>query len=338
MAGTKDMVPRRSCRWEYSEELGLAPFFAVPTMPDWDERFNPTITISRRGLTVRVVGTLSDRFVARYGANLERVVDEFPHLIPVRQTARHEVAEEDGRLPAAARPSRGETLATEVVDLPPNSVMIVYPVALADRASGQNSLAGNWRIEWMRRARPSNPDAAFGNFPFLNFTGENAHALHGPIYGTSTAWRVTRGEVSHGCARMQGEHVLELAVLLGCSPDHEGRCPGGESLPNVPVTVMEDFDHVPDPRTRVATGPVRSRSDFAEAWRAVDVDFPRERPVPAAFVTTVRGERAYRLERSVDPLRPGARPPAPPAVRVLVAPTWDNRDRAIVTGEGAGCS
>src|SRR5690606_3555134 len=40
-------------------------------------------------------------------------------------------------------------------------------------------------------------------------------AFHGPITSADGEWKLIRGPVSHGCNRMQGEHAVELAHLLG---------------------------------------------------------------------------------------------------------------------------
>jgi hypothetical protein len=321
--------PNRQCDWVYS---GLRRFKNATTDGDITPRQNPFVTVSRRGLTARVIGTLTDDFVAAHGGSIAAVAKEFPWVVPVRQTAVHRVRAENGSLPARQRPIQGEIVSTEVVALPPNSVMIVYPVATANRAAGANTLAGNWIITHKDRGKPNNAKGAFGRFPFLLYTGSNGHALHGPItkLEVQQRWFLKRGEVSHGCNRMEGEHVTELAVLLGCDQDPRHlRCPNPSAGPldDERVTVMEDFDHVPDPAKIVPVGPVTSWDRNASDWVAVDVDYPREREPAANLRTTVDGHDAFLVQKTEVPVH-GAL-----TLRRRVFPTWDNRDRHLVVGQ-----
>jgi hypothetical protein len=64
---------------------------------------------------------------------------------------------------------------------------------------------------------------AWGGFPFLPYN--RGIALHGPISAVQpgvdgvaeadSVWHLLRGRVSGGCNRMMGEHVVELAHLVG---------------------------------------------------------------------------------------------------------------------------
>jgi hypothetical protein len=74
-------------------------------------------------------------------------------------------------------------------------------------------------------------------------------AFHGPITSKRNAetgdweWLLTRGPVSHGCNRMQGEHVVELAHVLGLdmSAPHSA---GEVKKLTTPVSVLSDYDQV----------------------------------------------------------------------------------------------
>lgn len=106
-------------------------------------------------------------------------------------------------------------------------VNIVYPVATA-RPGKSNSQPGTYTFE---NARPFRPDGGavtasegehfvpWGGFPFLGYN--NGVAFHGPITDEipkvpgANVWFLKRGAVSGGCNRMMGEHVVELAHLLG---------------------------------------------------------------------------------------------------------------------------
>jgi hypothetical protein len=61
----------------------------------------------------------------------------------------------------------------------------------------------------------------FGGFPFIPFLNQSGGrvAFHGPITEDKSVdgpqWVLHRGPVSMGCSRMEGEHVVELAAILG---------------------------------------------------------------------------------------------------------------------------
>lgn len=337
---TRQVGPNRPCDWRY---VGLEAFANAARNRGFDPRFNPFITVSRRGLTARVVGTLTPEFIAKHGGDLRSVVARFPWLTPVRQTAVHTARAEDAGVAAKHREPRGEILTTEVRSLPANSVMIVYPVAVANRARGANTLAGNWRITYKNPRKQSSSIGGFGRFPFLLYTGSNGHAFHGPITDDELrqTWVLQRGEVSHGCNRMEGEHVLELSVLLGCTGAIGApRCPapGPAGRDQEFVTVMEEFDHIPDPGETVPEGASASWSDIHARWIGVDVDYPRfasilERQRREGLVTTVGDHDEFRL-RATTITKRGPAPDGPAgAVRRVVFPTWDNRARKLVSGE-----
>lgn len=102
----------------------------------------------------------------------------------------------------------------------------VYPIATADPALGANARAGSYRMYDVIPFRPNDPVAGegwvtWGGFPFLRY--DAGIALHGPITAVDDkapgddlrVWYLRRGAVSHGCNRMLGEHVVELAHLAG---------------------------------------------------------------------------------------------------------------------------
>lgn len=273
-SGAYRVGPYRDCVWDY--ENGLEPFKNSATDPNTDSTFNPQVTVSRRGLTARIVGVLSDATMARFGGSLERVIDAYPYLTPVAYTAVHRVRPEDVSKSAQARlqDRGGEVVETQVIRMPANSVMIIYPVSIA--AAGYNTAAGNWTVQLKQRAKPTNSLGAFGNFPFLLYTSAG-HALHGPITGDRAAdlWGLRRGKVSHGCNRMEGEHVIELSVLLGCpARGDQRRC----TATNESVVVMEEFDHFPDPAIPDhQTGIVADFAEIYRSWIIPDVQgYPRE--------------------------------------------------------------
>ena len=62
---------------------------------------------------------------------------------------------------------------------------------------------------------PSDSHAEWGGFPYMEYNHKRSMAFHGPITHAGATWKLQRGRVSHGCKRMQGEHAVEMAHLLG---------------------------------------------------------------------------------------------------------------------------
>lgn len=106
-------------------------------------------------------------------------------------------------------------------------VDVVYPIATAMPGKDNSSS----RTYSFYEARPYRPDGnaytpslgnhfvTWGGFPFLAYN--SGIAFHGPITdqaaegGGMNVWALKRGRVSSGCNRMMGEHVVELATIIG---------------------------------------------------------------------------------------------------------------------------
>lgn len=107
-------------------------------------------------------------------------------------------------------------------------VDIVYPIATAAPPK-TNSRPGTYSFYGAKPYRPDgiaytvsagNHFVPWGGFPFLGYN--NGIAFHGPITAQGSkgsqdlsVWYLKRGDVSSGCNRMMGEHVTELAHVLG---------------------------------------------------------------------------------------------------------------------------
>lgn len=116
-------------------------------------------------------------------------------------------------------------------------IAVVYPVATGAEVNSQgSSYTVNRASPWV----PTNDHATWGGFPFIPYN--NGIAFHGPITAKDGEWKLLRGPVSHGCQRMQGEHVVELASLIGV--DMTTKVFTGASVTglNVPVTVLRKTD------------------------------------------------------------------------------------------------
>jgi hypothetical protein len=129
---------------------------------------------------------------------------------------------------------------------------VVYPIATANTAGGsKNATVGTYPDLRGPVFTPSGIEGngtPWGGFPYLEYDHGRGIALHGPITWANGRWRLRRGPVSHGCNRMQGEHVVELAHLLGkdMTRPHDVddgldlRAPAGGWV----VKVVADFDRV----------------------------------------------------------------------------------------------
>jgi hypothetical protein len=173
---------------------------------------SPRVVASLKGHTARVTGLLPKGFV--------------------------------GALPFYARTKLLKSGRTELT--------VVYPIATGavDPSTGKAPMApGSYGTMWLVPFTPTNDKASWGGFPFLLYQPTRGIAFHGPITSVRNAetgdweWRIVRGPVSHGCNRMQGEHVVELAHLLGT----DMRAPhkvGKSDQRGINVKVTTDWDSV----------------------------------------------------------------------------------------------
>ena len=103
-------------------------------------------------------------------------------------------------------------------------VTLVYPVATARLKDERGAPTGNANplpadddFVSAYPYAPSDPveGAGWGGFPSLEYDLERRLAFPGPITAENGTCRLLRGPASHGSARMQGEHVVETAHLMG---------------------------------------------------------------------------------------------------------------------------
>jgi hypothetical protein len=241
---------------EVKKPNGSPPWIYEGLLPALD---SPHMVVSLTGHTLRVTGGLPDGFDT----------SQLPGYVVVTQDA-------------------GRSLAT-----------IVYPVA-----TGAKNNEGEWnnvpnvhpnpvpRYDHLN-VRPYRPNdqsnEAWGGFPFLNYHDVRKFALHGPIDfvedwldqvdgATSDDWRLVRGRISHGCNRMQGEHVLELTHLLGFDmtkphtlhenvPSPKNGIPGIWIPADLVILAEPQYDMFPNPA-------------HGGAAEIVDVDYPKHPTVP----------------------------------------------------------
>jgi hypothetical protein len=152
-------------------------------------------------------------------------------------------------------------------------IAVVYPIATGAEVNAEPSQYTITRASpWV----PTNSEATWGGFPFIPY--DKGIAFHGPITAQDGQWHLIRGPVSHGCNRMQGEHVVELANLIGVNMTTKVWTGAAVTGLNVPVTVLHavdtwkgqnvDVDYPADPRVERPTDNVKmfrtwSSDDFA---------------------------------------------------------------------------
>lgn len=129
----------------------------------------------------------------------------------------------------------------------------VYPIATA-RAGKSNSKPGSYSFYYAMPYRPNgqawtpeegNHFVTWGGFPFVAYN--NGIAFHGPITETTangiSVWLLKRGDVSGGCNRMNGEHVVELTHAIGIDMKR-AYLPNASFVPKTKatVTVISGYD------------------------------------------------------------------------------------------------
>ncbi|MBX3192184.1 MAG: L,D-transpeptidase [Labilithrix sp.] len=135
-------------------------------------------------------------------------------------------------------------------------VDIVYPIATAAPPK-TNSRPGTYSFYGAKPYRPDgiaytvsqgNHFVPWGGFPFLGYN--DGIAFHGPITAQAApgapdtqVWYLRRGDVSAGCNRMMGEHVTELAHVLGINMRKVWNANQMYSSPtSAKVEVIADYD------------------------------------------------------------------------------------------------
>ena len=220
---------------------------------------SPRLTVSIKGHTVHVAGLLPKSF--------------------------------SGRLPFHAR--------TENAGGGRTRVHVVYPIAtvdphgtLPDGSPTRNPEPFDYNVCGGDNFHSTNAIGAFGGFPFVEYVCGHTDrdgrvrdgvAFHGPITSRdvsgSSYWALKRGPVSHACNRMLGEHVLEMAHVIGFDRGARG----------TPTQVIADFDTLQGKVIDVdypATGwtrPKAADSVVFPIWQAVNqradgsiaLDFPQ---------------------------------------------------------------
>ena len=186
---------------------------------------------------------------------------QLPHLTETRIVL--SVRGHTIRVSGFAPPDFKETLPEHAISDVINGrqrITVVYPIATVDSrfttdagVQASNAAPKEYKNVAVFPYNPfgvggeKNKSTPWGGFPYIEYERGRNIAFHGPITRSSGLWRLIRGPVSHACNRMQGEHVVELAHLLGVNMNRKWTV---DDL--VPVrTVVEvlphkSYDKVPD--------------------------------------------------------------------------------------------
>lgn len=129
-------------------------------------------------------------------------------------------------------------------------VTVVYPIATGNLSdfnpngspvrNGPGHYSYIQALPFVPYAGGSHP-VQWGGFPYLEYHTGRGLAFHGPITHTPSEWFLKRGPVSHGCNRMQGEHVVELAHLLGIDMGRTWNASTSKRV-DLSVDIINDYD------------------------------------------------------------------------------------------------
>lgn len=131
-------------------------------------------------------------------------------------------------------------------------IHVVYPIATVDPngrfpngTRTRNPEPFDYKVCGGDNFHATNSIGSFGGFPFIQYVCNHRDhdgrlrdgiAFHGPITSKdvsgATYWALQRGPVSHACNRMLGEHVLEMAHIIGFE----------RGVRSTPVKVIAGFD------------------------------------------------------------------------------------------------
>ncbi len=152
-------------------------------------------------------------------------------------------------------------------------VAIVYPIATGAATNAPGSYKDIIGLPYVI----TNAHAAWGGFPFLEYNHPRGIALHGPITHEDAEWRLIRGPVSHGCNRMQGEHVVEVARLIGIDMTKPHLSSERDPV-RMPVKVSFDVDtwqgqtvDVDYPAMASVKRPPAATSKMFKIWESIDL-------------------------------------------------------------------
>lgn len=154
-------------------------------------------------------------------------------------------------------------------------VTVVYPVATGAVATS-NGPGAYGTIFGLAYVTTTNK-AAWGGFPFLQYHATRGLAFHGPITAQDGEWKLIRGPVSHGCNRMQGEHVVELAQILGINMGVPHKASEQFTI-KVKVNIIQDYDQwngkfvdVDYPTHPAVVRPAADKSTLFPTWKSQDL-------------------------------------------------------------------
>lgn len=130
------------------------------------------------------------------------------------------------------------------------AVDVVYPISVGNKTLKRDTDGlpvvdappGTYTPVWaFPRYDPASSALPYGGFPALLYQVDLGLALHGPITRQGAFWMLKRGPISHGCNRMEGEHVVEMTHALGLNLKAPTRHSDSHRIATT-VDVVKDFD------------------------------------------------------------------------------------------------
>ena len=163
-------------------------------------------------------------------------------------------------------------------------ITVVYPIATAAIGSKNPdgspvmNRPGTYPNLVVTPFKTEGSPSEWGGFPYMEYNHVHQDAFHGPIsYPVAEQWQLRRGPVSHGCSRMQGEHAVELANLIGINM-LENHSASERVTVNLTVDLITGYDQTPDgkyvdvdyPITGTWARPPAAQSTVWPTWNAND--------------------------------------------------------------------
>ena len=162
---------------------------------------------------------------------------------------------------------------------------VVYPIATGalDPSTGAApSAAGAYNTIYGIAYTPTNTHAPWGGFPFMMYNAKRGIAFHGPITSVTNVttgdleWKLIRGPVSHGCNRMDGAHIVEMANLIGIDMSKPHTASEQFTL-GVKTTITPEFDtfdgkqiDVDYPAQKAVVRPTGATAKVYPTWNSDD--------------------------------------------------------------------
>lgn len=221
-----------TAHWAYNGPLPSLDYIN-PKAENYDESLAPKITVSLAAHTVRITGYLPESF----NGILPKHV--FAEVLKGRKRIFVAYPISTGSHPSQ-NPEAKEFKGIAIFPFTPHGINQTMPdVAWAG-------------LPWIayapdfKKVKDTKNDDKVKHIPIAPV--DRTIAFHSPVEVVNGMLHLTRGPVSHGCNRMQGEHVVEMAHLLGVDMSEEKSKnytdQSAFERPDISVTVLDGIDYI----------------------------------------------------------------------------------------------